>query len=74
MCFNGAATKKGVSPVTEKIQKKPVKYASFVGLSSSDPPVTSIHSNVDCIIVGSRLGSKGLESKDCFDNKGGIHA
>ena len=37
--LTGQPQKKGVSPVTEKIQIKPVKNASFVDLSPSGPPV-----------------------------------
>ena len=40
--LTGPSYKKGLSPNTEKFQTKPLKDASFVDLSPSVPPMTSV--------------------------------
>ena len=65
--------KKSVSPNTEKVQ---MKDASFVDLSPSAPLVTNVLGIVEGICRGptakilAGLGSKGFESKGCFDIEG----
>ena len=66
--------KKSVSPNTEKVHIKPLKNASFVDLSPA-PPVFCCR-RYSCRGPSAKmfagLGSKGFESKGCFDIEGEI--